>query len=72
LVKSYIGTLKGELKINKEEIEGIVVYPFDLIDEVFLRWINHRYLLGPSVIDAFIIKREILNRILDEITSYQI
>jgi len=69
LVKSYIGMLKGELKINEEEIEGVVIYPFDLIDEVFLRWLNQRYLLGPSVIDAFIIKRKILNEILSEIIS---
>jgi len=67
LVKSYIGILKGELKINRGEVEGVIIYPFDLIDEVFLRWINQRYLLGPSVIDAFIIKRRMLNKILSEI-----
>jgi len=67
LVKSYVGILKGELKINEEEIEGIIAYPFDLVDEPFLRWLNQRYLLGSSVIDAFIIKRDMIKRILEEV-----
>jgi len=67
LVKSYVGILRGDLRINEKEIEGVIIYPFDLIDESFLRWVNHRYLLGPSVVDTFIIKRKILSKMLDEI-----
>ncbi|RDD52171.1 hypothetical protein BA065_03125, partial [Nanoarchaeota archaeon NZ13-N] len=67
LVKSYVGTVRGELSINGEEIEGIVVYPFDLIDKDFLSWMNERYLLGPSVIDAFLTKRDILKQILEQV-----
>jgi len=67
LVKSYVGILRGDLRINEREIEGVIIYPFDLIDESFLKWINQRYLLGPSVLDVFIIKREMLNKMLSEI-----
>jgi len=67
LVKSYVGTVRGELKINSEEIEGIIVCPFYLIDRDLLSWMNERYLLGPSVIDAFLTKRDILERILEQV-----
>ncbi len=64
LVKTYVGKVSGEIKIKKDEIEGVIIYPLELIDEEFLKWLNQKYLLGPSVIDVFIRKRKELEKII--------
>ena len=70
LVKTYIGKISGEIKIKEDELEGVIIYPYKRINYNFLKWLNQRFLLGPSVIDVFLIKKDELEKILKNFNPF--
>ncbi len=63
-VRSYVGIVNGTISLNPTEIESALIFKYKDVDENLLRWLNKKYLLGPSVIDCFIMKRQELEKII--------
>ncbi len=68
-VKTYVGTVSGELKVKADEISAVLIFRFEDLKEDLIKWLNERYLLGPNVVDVAVVKRGQVERIASRFIS---